>query len=58
MNKFKLTEPVVKVTIENNTQVLKMPNGDIIPKVIWTRVHEDCEGPAYVIVKMFVNIGE
>lgn len=54
----KYSEPVLKVIIRDGFQHLEMPNGEILPKVVWTRVFDSCEDGSYVIAKILVNIGK
>ncbi len=41
---------------KDNTQVVTMPDGTVIPAQVWSRVFSSVEGENYVIVKLLVNI--
>lgn len=43
---------------ERHHQMLFMPDGQRIPKVVWTRVYDHHEEIPYVIAKIYVNISE
>lgn len=44
------------VIVKDGTQYITMPNGDILPAQIFTRVTDKVNDQPYVIMKMFVNI--
>lgn len=46
----------VIVTPESGT-LIRMPNGDIIPGLIMSRVTDDMNEPTFAIIKIHVNLG-
>lgn len=41
---------------QRHQQVLLMPDGTEIPKIVWTRVYDHFEEPSYIIAKIYINI--
>lgn len=57
-NKYKHDSKLATVIVTDHSGTLiKMPNGDIIPGIIMTRVTDHIDERPYVIVKMHVNLG-
>lgn len=46
------------VIIKDGMQLVAMPGGTAIPCQVWTRVTDKVGEKPYVILKLFVNIGE
>jgi hypothetical protein len=43
---------------ERHHQLIFMPDGQMIPKVVWTRVYDNFQEAPYVIAKIYINISE
>lgn len=53
---IKSREGLVQVINKDNTQILCMPDGTVIPAQVWSRVSTNVKEAPYVIVKLFVEI--
>lgn len=57
-NKYKHDPKLATVIVTDQSGTLiKMPNGDILPGIIMTRVTDHIDDRPYVLVKMNVNLG-
>lgn len=47
-----------KIIVEGGKHLLQTPSGEIIPGLIFTRVHDDANSLTTAVVKLFVELEE
>jgi hypothetical protein len=54
--RHEVNDPACIVTIKDGVQVLTTPEGEVLPKQVWSRVYTGVDGISYAITKLYVKV--